>query len=47
MRKKMANVTKTKKLDLELGKKKGKKDCNSIYIVLRKMRVKLKRQAKK
>lgn len=42
----MANVTKIKKLDLELERKKRKENCNNIYIVSRKMRVESKRQAK-
>lgn len=42
----MANVTKTEKLNLELRRKKEKKDCNGIYIVSRKMKVESKRQAK-
>lgn len=46
MRRGMANVTKTKKLDLEFERKKKKKNCNNIYIVSRKIRVKSKRQIK-
>lgn len=42
----MINVTKTKKLDLEPGKTKGKEDCDDIYIVSRRMRVESKRRAK-
>lgn len=39
-------MTKIEKLDLEPGRKKGKEDYDGIYIVLRKMGVKLKCQAK-
>lgn len=42
----MANMTKTEKLDLEPRRRKKKEDCNGIYIISRKMRVKSKRRAK-
>lgn len=47
MRKKIANIIKTKKLDLEPKRKKKKEDYNSIYIVSRKIKAELKHQAKK
>lgn len=47
MKKRMANVTKIEKFDLEPKRKKKKKDCDGIYIVSKKVRVKLKHQAKK
>lgn len=34
MKRGMANMTRTEKLDLEPRKRKGKKDYDSIYIVL-------------
>lgn len=38
----MANMIKTKKFNLEPKKKKEKKNYNSIYIVSKKIKVKLK-----
>lgn len=38
MRRGMVNVTKTEKLDLEPGRRKGKEDCDGIYIVSRRMK---------
>lgn len=44
IKKEMANVTKIKKLNLEFEKRKKKKNCNSIYIVLKIIKVELKCQ---
>lgn len=39
MKRRIANMTKTEKLDLEPRRKKEKENCNSIYIMLRRIRV--------
>lgn len=46
IRKRMANMTKTKKLNLKSKRKKKKEKYNNIYIVLKKIKVELKYQAK-